>query len=238
MDSVNNWDLPPFGSQCQHGIVATPELTRHLPYHHGNLRNALVEAAVELARVGGPSAIVLREVARRVGVSPNAAYRHFTGLGELLDAVAWAGLAALARSMEAELATCTSEPDPQSEAMNRLLAVGRGYVHFALSEPGLFAAAFSRGGGAKDSGVCVGDCGLSPDELLNEALDGLIAAGLMAEEEKAAAGTTAWAGVHGLSTLLLGPLAEVPPAEREPMIDATLFLIGRGLIGRGLPTPS
>jgi AcrR family transcriptional regulator len=214
------------------GIVAKPELTKNVPYHHGNLRRALVEAAVELAREGGPSAIVLREVARRVGVSPNAAYRHFSGLPELLDTVAWAGLAALARSMEAELAARSPQPDAQSEAMNRLRAVGRGYVRFALSEPGLFATAFSYGSEPEEPEACVGDSGLSPDGLLNEALDGLIAAGLMPAEEKMAAGTTAWAGVHGLSTLLLGPLADVPPAEREPIIDETLFLIGRGLVTR------
>src|SRR5689334_15922121 len=75
-------------------------------YHHGDLRRALVSAATELAREGGPSAIVLREAARRVGVSPNAAYRHFDALPELVEAVAFAGLAELARSMETELAKC------------------------------------------------------------------------------------------------------------------------------------
>ena len=212
--------------------MANPASIKNVPYHHGNLRRALVAAAVELAREGGPTAIVLREVARRVGVSPNAAYRHFTGLPDLLDNVAWAGLAALARSMEAELAASTPQPDARSEAINRLRAVGRGYVHFALSEPGLFATAFSHRSEPKEPEACVGDSGLSPDQLLSEALDGLIAAGLMPVEEKAAAGTMAWAGVHGLSTLLLGPLADVPRGERELMIDATLFLIRRGLVTR------
>src|ERR1700755_3531565 len=112
------------------------------PYHHGSLRSALVDAGVQLAREGGPGAIVLREVARRIGVSPNAAYRHFADLPELSDAVADAALAALADSMRRELAALAGD-DP----LMALLAVGRGYVHFALDEPGLFAAAFSR---AKD----------------------------------------------------------------------------------------
>ena len=46
-------------------------------YHHGNLRQALVDAGVELARTGGPNAVLLRAAARQVGVSHNAAYRHF-----------------------------------------------------------------------------------------------------------------------------------------------------------------
>jgi AcrR family transcriptional regulator len=54
---------------------------------HGDLRRALLDAGVELARSGGPSAIVLREATRRAGVAPNAAYRHFANLNELLKAV-------------------------------------------------------------------------------------------------------------------------------------------------------
>src|SRR5678809_425710 len=57
-------------------------------YHHGNLRAALVEAGVELARTGGPNAVVLRAASRRAGVSHNAVYRHFANQEDLLAAVA------------------------------------------------------------------------------------------------------------------------------------------------------
>ena len=56
-------------------------------FRHGDLRNALVTSGLEMARAGGPSAVVLREATRQAGVSPNAAYRHFAGQAELLDAV-------------------------------------------------------------------------------------------------------------------------------------------------------
>jgi AcrR family transcriptional regulator len=56
-------------------------------YHHGDLPNALADAATNLARSGGPEAVVLREAARQVGVSAAAAYRHYVGHGELLAAV-------------------------------------------------------------------------------------------------------------------------------------------------------
>lgn len=72
-------------------------------YRHGDLRRALLDAGIELARAGGPEAIVLREATRRAGVAPNAAYRHFAGRLDLLQAVRAASLAALARAMEAEL---------------------------------------------------------------------------------------------------------------------------------------
>src|ERR1700743_2056809 len=73
-------------------------------YHHGDLRNALIAAAVALVREDGPDAIVLREAARRVGVSANAAYRHFDGLPDLIEAVRQAALDGLSASMLNEVA--------------------------------------------------------------------------------------------------------------------------------------
>ncbi len=199
------------------------------PYHHGDLRRALIVAGLELAREGGPPAIVLREVARRVGVSPNAAYRHFKGFPELLDAVAEAARAELAKAMDPE-GKVAPTGDPLEDARARMFAVGRGYVRFALTEPGLFAVAFSR---AKESEhfTSTRAGGASPGEVLQEALNGLIEAGLLDPEERAAAATTAWAAVHGLSGLLLGPMREIAPAARDEMIEATLAVIGRGLTG-------
>lgn len=200
------------------------------PYHHGNLREALVQASVELARSGGAPAIVLREAARRVGVSATAAYRHFDALPSLVDAVAGEALGALARAMEDELARCTA-PD-SGGAAERMRAIGRGYVHFALAEPGLFAVACTRPSGEVDVEPGTGDSGLSPHELLYRSLDELVAAGELAAEDREAAATLAWALVHGLSLLLLGPLNDVPAEEREAMIESSLELVGRGFLVR------
>src|SRR5215472_17309598 len=72
-------------------------------YRHGDLRRALLEAGLALARDGGPDAVVLREATRRAGVVPNAAYRHFANRHALLQAVRAAALSALAVAMETEL---------------------------------------------------------------------------------------------------------------------------------------
>ena len=77
-------------------------------YRHGDLRRALLEAGVALAREGGPEAIVLREATRRAGVVPNAAYRHFASRDDLLQAVRSAALAELARAIEAKEAPARS----------------------------------------------------------------------------------------------------------------------------------
>ncbi|HZC53711.1 MAG TPA: TetR/AcrR family transcriptional regulator [Mycobacterium sp.] len=231
------------------GIVMAPDASRHAPYHHGNLYRALVQAGTELAREGGPSAIVLREAARRVGVSPNAAYRHFSALPDLVEAVAFGALSALARSMEAELSKCRPSGDARRDAIDRLGAVGRGYVHFALSEPGLFATAFAppkwttyrgeaparSGDHAAPSGDAVpgaGDSGPMAYELLGQALDGMLDAGVLDAADRDIAVTNAWGAVHGLSMLLLGPMAGQEPSAREALIDAYLDLICRGLITR------
>src|SRR6202047_3998541 len=76
-------------------------------YRHGDLQRALLEAGIQLARGGGPDAVVLREATRRAGVVPNAAYRHFASRQELLQAVRSAALSALACERLAPV-TCAS----------------------------------------------------------------------------------------------------------------------------------
>src|SRR5207245_8612215 len=81
-------------------------------YRHGDLRRALLEAGIQLARRGGPDAVVLREATRRAGVVPNAAYRHFASRQDLLRAVRAAALASLAQASEAELAALDASAPP------------------------------------------------------------------------------------------------------------------------------
>lgn len=89
--------------------------TRRDSYHHGDLRNALCDAATELARRGGPDAVVLREAARRVGVSATAAYRHFANHGDLMHAVKLRALDELADALQTAIdATEQDNADPGS----------------------------------------------------------------------------------------------------------------------------
>jgi AcrR family transcriptional regulator len=204
-------------------------------YHHGDLRNALIAAAVALVRADGPDAIVLRAAARRVGVSANAAYRHFDRLSDLIEAVRQAGFDALSASMLKELADLIPTGDAAMDAILRLRAIGRGYIHFALAEPGLFTLAFR---GHQDSNGHQYVATDPPDaswNLLNTALDGLVEVGVLAPADRTAAVTNAWATVHGLSVLLLGPMAGTPAAARDELIDTTLGLVMRGLAIRADP---
>ncbi|MEV7026738.1 TetR/AcrR family transcriptional regulator [Kitasatospora sp. NPDC093558] len=202
-------------------------------YHHGNLREALVQAGVELAREGGPSTIVLRETARRVGVSPNAAYRHFASLPDLVDEVAKDSRRRLAETMDAELGR-----QKPADAVGRLTAVGRGYVRYALTEPGLFATAFPTGGksaAGHDEQDPAEDKRRGSFTILREALAALDAAGILAEPMESAT-FNAWAGVHGLALLLLGPYAELPEEARESAIADGVAFVVRGLTKAPRPT--
>src|SRR3979490_3172894 len=93
-------------------------------YRHGDLRRALLDAGITLARDGGPDAVVLREATRRAGVVPNAAYRHFASRHALLQAVRSAALSALAVAIETELAGLPLGVHPADSARGGLRAVG------------------------------------------------------------------------------------------------------------------
>ena len=82
-------------------------------FRHGNLPNALVAAGLEMARAGGPNAVILREATRQAGVSPNAAYRHFASQAALLDAVRSACISRVAASIEEEMSKTGPGRDPQ-----------------------------------------------------------------------------------------------------------------------------
>src|SRR5215472_18857247 len=113
-------------------------------YHHGDLPNALADAATDMARSGGPDAVVLRAAARAAGVSAAAAYRHFADHDELLTVVRQRALDALGAAMRQSLDSDEPLPDPAQESVRRLRALGTAYMRFALEDSGLFRTAFCK----------------------------------------------------------------------------------------------
>ena len=183
-------------------------------YRHGDLRRALLEAGVELARAGGPDAVVLREATRRAGVVPNAAYRHFASRQALLQAVRAAALSAVAArdGGRAGAAAPRRRVRPTTPAPS-VRAVGTGYLRFAQAETGpvphrLRAPVDVDDAPAEAKG---GQSGLNPFELLGAALDRLVAAGVLPPERRPGAEFLAWSAVHGLALLIIdGPLRGMP----------------------------
>jgi AcrR family transcriptional regulator len=194
------------------------------------VRAALVDAGVQLARLGGPDALVLREVTRLVGVVPNAAYRHFADRDALLAAVRDAAVAELARRMAEGIARVRARPETPTGARLRLRAIGQAYLAFARTEPGLFDTAFASGvqhppvvgsNGGRDAD--------SPLGLVKAALDGLVAAGVLDPARRPLAEFPTWAAVHGLAVLLRGPLRMLPAREQAQLEAHTLAFIEASL---------
>jgi AcrR family transcriptional regulator len=213
-------------------VGAKNHLRKRKTFRHGDLRRALLQAGTELAREGGPGAVVLREATRRAGVAPNAAYRHFSSHADLLQAVRAAALASLARAIEAELAGAMRNKRPADAARAALRAVGTAYLKFALAEPGLFRTAFSVPGAVEGDfdDANKGESGLNPFELLSSALDKLVTAGVLPPERRPDAEYVAWSAVHGLAFLILeGPLRGTPAKQVQKLSERLLQMVENGL---------
>ena len=198
-------------------------------YHHGDLATALTDVATDLARSGGPDSIVLREAARRVGVSATAAYRHFTGHRDLFEAVKERALAGLAESMRATVDSDAELPDPIAEGVRRLRAIGRAYIDYSMVEPGLFRTAFCPPELDDPQESLAEMVALSaPYQMLSDCLDMLAEAGGLAAEWRPFAELKLWATVHGVAVLMLdGPLRYMPDDARSELVDSMLdFCLG------------
>ena len=205
-------------------------------YRHGDLRRALLQAGVELAREGGPPAVVLREATRRAGVVPNAAYRHFANHQALLEAVRAEALAGLARAIEAEVKAAQRLQGGQRRARAAFRGVGLGYLRFARAEPGLFRTAFAARPFelqefAPEDMAPRGASGLDPYQLLGSTLDGMVAAGLLPPSQRPGAEFLAWSAVHGMAMLMLdGPLRGLDDAACRVLAERLVAMVEQGLL--------
>ena len=216
---------------CQHGVVSD---TSHRPYHHGNLKPALIEAAVARARAGGPEAVSLRDVAHDVGVSPSAAYRHVRDRDHLMTLVAQVARQALARTMIDAIDAVTPTGDEAADAIARFEACGRGYLDFATGSTNLFRTAFLVTSDPPETAD-------HPDAalVLASGIDGLVDAGLLPPARRVDASLIAWTAVHGLSALLtdnvVGAALGIDADQaRRAVLDSVL----RAVVDPGLALPT
>ena len=163
------------------------------PYHHGDLRRALIDAASRLLEAEGPSALSLRAVAREAGVSPAAPYHHFKDKGELLDAVAHEGWTLLDQA----LADAKAKAPSPRDAMNEL---GVAYVCFARENPALYRVMYDT---ARDKEALPEEMQEGEDSAYCKVRDTLIEAGADPEEtlDIELATVAAWCSAHGLAEM-------------------------------------
>jgi AcrR family transcriptional regulator len=179
------------------------EIPQARPYHHGNLRASLLEAADALLAERGMRAFTLREVARTAGVSHGAPYHHFAGLDELLAAVAERGFTILGDAMEAAVAV----PDTRE----RLLRVAQAYVACARAHPSRFRLMFGPLLASKDEHPALRDAAQRAFSFV------LAAANAHDRKHGASLALAGWSLAHGLSHLIIeGAFEGLPMKKQNP----------------------
>ena len=167
--------------------------TEPRPYHHGDLRRALIDAARRLLEAEGPSALSLRAVAREAGVSPAAPYHHFKDKGELLDAVGHEGWEMLNQALTNARAQADGLPD-------KMAGLGVAYVVFARDNPSLYRVMYD---GSRDREDLPMNFQMANDTAYCQVRDTLVEAGADPADEIALelATTAAWCAAHGLAEM-------------------------------------
>jgi AcrR family transcriptional regulator len=166
------------------------------PYHHGDLRHALLKAATDIVRTRGLPELSLRAVARKARVSHAAPYHHFPDRTALVAAVAEQGFVGLKRSMDAQLRGL-------GNARDRLEAAGVGYVLFAVRNPTHFRLMFSAEFEDKSRFPELGAAARAAHGVLTQLATECQAAGLVRAGDPHLISLAMWAIVHGLAILLI-----------------------------------
>lgn len=200
-------------------------------YHHGNLREALIEAALALISEKGPAGFTFAEAARAAGVSPAAPYRHFRDRDALMADVARRGFEAFAEALAQ--AWDAGQPSPRA-AFDRL---GRAYLDFARREPALYSAMFEAGLSATDHPElnAAGDKALG---VLRAACEALAATHPGPKRPPALMmALHVWSLSHGIAALFArGDAARRPiPMSPEELLEAAVIVYLEGL---GIPRAS
>ncbi len=210
-------------------------MTAKATYHHGDLRNALVETATELVRAGGGESFSLRDAAAKLGVSANATYRHFDSKSALLTAVADVGAEKLGQKMRRKVAEAERQNergDATTLAIAWFKATGRAYVAFAIEEPEIFRVMYGPHGVCQYARARAGQPPADPTGalILGEAVDRLVSAGVIGPENRAGGDVRAWTVFHGFSSAVVEGASYFPTkAARGQALEELLDFTLRGL---------
>jgi AcrR family transcriptional regulator len=198
---------------------------RHRGYHHGNLREALISAALDLIAEKGPAGFTFADAARAAGVSAAAPYRHFRDRDALMADVAARGFERFAAELEG--AWNDGRPDPYTAFRN----VGQAYLAFARAEPAYYSAMFEAGIPLEERPE-LRDAGDRAFAVLRRAAEALAAELPPARRPPALMmGLHIWALSHGIASLFgRGDAARRKlPMSAEDLLEAGVLVYLRGL---------
>jgi AcrR family transcriptional regulator len=206
--------------------------TRPATYHHGDLRRALVDAAIPLLRDGGADALTLRAVARAAGVSQTAPYRHFADRAALVAEVAEDGFRRLRERLVAAVrAPAKTTRRVQHTPRGGLQAIALAYVRFALEHPAEYRVMF--GAALAGSAPIVGSERDAVYALLRDGIAELQRQKLVRDGDAGTMALSSWSLVHGLAMLALdGQLAGTSAKSAEELTLAATELLMFGMAAR------
>ena len=184
-------------------------------YHHGNLREALVRAALDMIAERGIAGLAIAEIARAVGVSPAAPYRHFRDRNALIAEVARRGFENLAAALER--AWADGRPDPVA-ALERC---GAAHLAFAAQEPAAYAAMFDPGAEPDPAVLQASNTAFA---VLRRGADAACAQARGPRPPALMVALHVWSLTHGIATLYLGSGARRLPMTPGALLEAGLLL--------------
>jgi AcrR family transcriptional regulator len=182
---------------CHHFYVSSPAAPGTRKYHHGNLREALLETALQLIAEKGVAALTLREIGARASVSRMAAYRHFTNKDDLLLAVSEAGFTRFATELE----DARNAAGPRFA--DRLAAMGEAYVRFAHRHRAHYEVMFVSPDAPGEPVPRAGKAAARAFDMLKETVREAQTAGEVRSGDPVAIAGVIWSMVHGISMLRL-----------------------------------
>jgi AcrR family transcriptional regulator len=169
-------------------------------YHHGNLREALLHSAIEVMAEKGVSQFSLSELARNLGVTPAAAYKHFAHKDALLDELAQHGFMNLRQRFEGAAPEKTA-PKTAKQAVERFERLGQAYFMFGLEEPALLALIFGKGASHFRQQAAASGERTPTFAYLARALEDLYTFNVIAQTPSAQDQWFAWSAIHGATEL-------------------------------------
>jgi AcrR family transcriptional regulator len=193
------------------------------PYHHGNLREVLLDTAIRLISEVGPVGFTLREVARRAGVSHNAPYRHFRDRDDLMATVATQGFRELTQAM-------LRAAERGSGALDRLKLAGLAYVKFALRRPEHFTVMFDAPTSNKTEHAHSTQAAEQAFATLMHFVKSCQDEGQLPSGDPDEFALLAWSMVHGIAKLAI--TGRLPHRSRGGILKFAEFVINQSLPAR------
>jgi len=195
--------------------------TTNRPYHHGDLRRAVIETAMGMLQEDKGWQFTLREVARRAGVSHAAPYKHFPDKAALLAEMALVGFDRLREALTA------AKPRRQNSLRDEFFAVARAYVRFGTSNPALYRLMFS-GDAGKAVDVHLSERALAAFGVVIELLERGQTEGVLRKRDLRGQAAACWAQIHGITMLTIDGLL-LPEKVGPNPLDAALTTLLEGL---------